>query len=117
MHHAPRTRAVRPSSQLPAGSAAAIASGRKTERSPWAIHLSGKNAATVCIHEGISLNWKKTPEMNCSSNANGVTVAYADRPFLARLDSAMPSSVQDADPRAATQAKVSQSRPEGRSTP
>ena len=42
-------------------------SGRNTDRSPCAIHLSGKNAATVCIQVGIWLNWKKTPEMNCST--------------------------------------------------
>ena len=47
MHHTPSTRAVRPSSHDPAGSEAAITSGRKTERSPWAIHFSGKTAATV----------------------------------------------------------------------
>ena len=79
--------------------------------------MSGKTAATVCIQVGIWLNWKKTPEMNCRSSANGVTMADAERPFLARLDSAMPSSVQDADPSTVTQAKVSQSLPEGRSTP
>jgi hypothetical protein len=44
-------------------------------------------------------------------------VADADRPLRARLDTAMPSSVHAAEPSAATQAKVSQSLPEGRSIP
>ena len=34
---------------------------------PWAIHLSGKTEATLCIHAGSSLKTKNTPEMNCST--------------------------------------------------
>ena len=79
--------------------------------------MSGKNAATVCIQVGTWLNRKKTPEMNCSTIAIGVTIADAERPFLARLEMAMPRSVQAAEPRTVTQAKVIQSLPLGRSTP
>ena len=98
---------------MPAGSCAARTSGRNTERRPCAIHLSGKNEAIVCIQVGTWLNWKKTPEMNCSTSAIGVTIADAERPFFARLETAMPSRVQDADPSTATQAKVTQSLPDG----
>jgi hypothetical protein len=66
---------------------------------------------------GTSLNWKNTPEMNCSTSATGVTVADADRPLRARLDTAIPSSVHAAEPSAATQTNVSQSAPDGRSIP
>ena len=55
--------------------------------------------------------------MNCSTSAIGVTIADAERPFLARLETAMPSSVQAAEPSTVTQAKVIQSLPLGRSTP
>ena len=54
--------------------------------------------------------------MNCSTIAIGVTIADADRPFLARLEIEMPSRVQAAEPRTVTQAKVSQSLPLGRTT-
>ena len=63
----------------------------------------------VCIHVGTWLNRKKTPEMNCSTSAMGVTIADADRPFLARLEIAMPSSVHAAEPSTATQTNVSHS--------
>ena len=51
--------------------------------------------------------------MNCSTSAIGVTIAEADRPFFARLETAMPSSVQAAEPSTVTQAKVTQSLPDG----
>src|ERR1700712_3213753 len=115
-HQTPRTRATRPSSHEWAGSLMARARGRKTDRSPCAIHFSGKIDAAVCIQVGSELNWKNTPEVNCSSSATGVTVADADRPFLARLDSVIPSSVQAVAPSTDTQAKVNHSAPEGRWT-
>ena len=46
-----------------------------------------------------------------------MTIADADRPFFARLETAMPSSVHAAEPSAVTQANVNQSLPVGRSTP
>ena len=116
-HQAPSTSATRPSSQVPAGSPAASASGRNTERRPCAIHLSGKTAATVCIQLGQLAEQEEDAGDELQHAARtGVTVAEADRPFFARLETAIPSSVQAAEPRTVTQAKVSQSPPEGRST-
>ena len=50
---------VRPVSQLPATSRVAKESGRKTERAPCVIHLSGNIAATCCIQYGRSVKIKK----------------------------------------------------------
>ena len=51
------------------------------------------------------------------ADAIGVTVADADRPFRARLETAIPSSVHAAAPRNETHPKVTQSDPEGSATP
>ena len=97
---------MRPKKPLPAGSAAAIESGRNTDRSPCAIHLSGKTAATVCIQVGISLNWKKTPEMNCSTRAIGMITAVALLPLRGTPLRAMPRMADVATPSTKTQANV-----------
>src|SRR4051794_31391089 len=111
-----RTRATLPGSHAPAGSEEASCSGRKTEGRTWAVELSGKSAAMCWSQGGTCENWKKTPEMNCSTRAIGVMIAEAERPFFARLETAMPSSVQAAEPSRVTQTKVSQSEPCGRDT-
>ena len=106
-HHAPSTSATVPSSNEPPGSRAPKLSGRKTERSPWHIHLSGKIAATCCIQVGRLVKTKNTPEMNWSTSATGVTTAEPLRAVRASDEMAMPQSVQAVTPRTETQANVS----------
>ncbi len=82
-------------------------SGRKTDRSPWHIHLSGNSAATCCIQVGRSVKTKNTPEMNWSTRATGVTTAEPLRAVRASDEIAMPHRVHAVTPSTATQPKVS----------
>ncbi len=51
-------------------------------------------------------NWKKTPEVNCSTSTIGDTTAEAPRPFFGTTENASPSSVQQARPSSDTQTRV-----------
>ena len=77
-------------------------SGRNTDRMPWQSHLSGKSAAICCIHGGISLYVKNTPEVNCRTSTTGETSAGAPRPVFAHRGE------RDAEQRAADQAEHAQ---------
>ena len=93
-------------SQLPATSAAAKESGKKTDRIPWVIHLSGNIAATCCIQAGRSVKTKKTPLKNCKMMTTGETTADALRPLLGITEKAIPSEVDAALPRIMSQVKL-----------
>ena len=109
---------VRPVSQLPATSRVANESGRKTDRAPWVIHLSGNIAATCCIHCGRSVKIKKTPLKNCRTMTTGETTAEAPRPDFGTLENAIPRTVEQALPRISSATKSSHlSTPVGRLTP
>src|SRR5206468_13131793 len=105
---APSTRAVRPCSQAPAASEEANESGRKTERRPCAIHLSGNTAAITCMNLGIVGKRKKTPEIICRDRNGNCTTAAAERAFGARRLYAMPASEHAVMPSVTTQARVAQ---------
>jgi hypothetical protein len=98
---------MRPSSQPPAGSSAAYASGRKPARSPCAIHFTGNSAAKLYIQPGISVYRMKMPEMNASVSAGRFITAAAERACVTRLDIATPSTPSTAKPSTVTQPTVS----------
>src|SRR5687768_9117301 len=104
--HAASAIATWPSAQVPPTSRAANESGRNTERIPWHIHFKGKSEAMLRIQSGMLVYWKKTPEMNCSTRATGVTIAGAPRPVRAREEKAIPHRVHALMPSSDTQANV-----------
>jgi hypothetical protein len=104
--HAASATATCPRCQAPPTSCAANDSGRNTERMPCVIHFSGNSDAMVRIQSGMVEYWKKTPEMNCSTSATGVTTAGAPRPVRATDEKAIPHSVHAVIPSSATQPNV-----------
>ena len=97
---------VRSVSHVPATSRSANESGRKTERIPCVIHLSGKIAATCCIQPGKSVKTKKTPLKNCRIITTGETTADAPLPLLGTAAKAIPRAVDAALPKIMSHVKT-----------
>src|SRR6185312_13392597 len=106
--HTARTTAVSGRCQECEGSATRASFGRKTERRPWHIHLSG-NSPPIDCRNGLSwLNGKNTPETNCRIRNGGRVTALAVRPSFTQPPSRIPRAAQVARPRVKTHSRVNQ---------
>jgi hypothetical protein len=79
--------------------------------------LDREDRGDVLQPAGHLVEGQEHAETNSRTSAIGVTVADADRPLRASVETTMPSSVQAAAPSTDTHANVSQSAPEGGSMP
>lgn len=61
-----------------------MTSGRKTDRSPCAIHFSGNTSPTANIHLGVCDSGRNTPEMNVATMKIGAVIGVAAAELQAR---------------------------------